>query len=139
MEPKLVSYITSKFTSKSDMMYAETLWQEVLEEMLPRFKEAGAMRQVVTQVWNQEGSFILGNLWEYKDEKAFIACQELFREAEAKMDERTDIAKIITPSRGFVRPRSCCSKQSSARSASRRRGPRTARSSSDARRRDRPR
>ena len=65
MEPKLVSYITSKFTSKSDMMYAETLWQEVLEEMLPRFKEAGAMRQVVTQVWNQEGSFILGNLWEY--------------------------------------------------------------------------
>ena len=48
MEPKLVSYITSKFTSKSDMMYAETLWQEVLEEMLPRFKEAGAMRQVVT-------------------------------------------------------------------------------------------
>ena len=98
MEPKLVSYITSKFTSKSDMMYAETLWQE----MLPRFKEAGAMRQVVTQVWNQEGSFILGNLWEYKDEKAFIACQELFREAEAKMDERTDIVKIITPSRGVI-------------------------------------
>ena len=102
MEPKLVSYITSKFTSKSDMMYAETLWQEVLEEMLPRFKEAGAMRQVVTQVWNQEGSFILGNLREYKDEKAFISCQELFREAEAKMDERTDIAKIITPSRGII-------------------------------------
>ena len=49
-----------------------------------------------------EGSFILGNLWEYKDEKAFIACQELFREAEAKMDERTDIAKIITPSRGII-------------------------------------
>ncbi len=34
--------------------------------------------------------------------KAFIACQELFREAEAKMDERTDIAKIITPSRGII-------------------------------------
>ena len=91
-----------KIHQQSDMMYAETLWQEVLEEMLPRFKEAGAMRQVVTQVWNQEGSFILGNLWEYKDEKAFIACQELFREAEAKMDERTDIAKIITPSRGII-------------------------------------
>ena len=45
---------------------------------------------------------------------------------------------IITPSRGFVRPRTCCSKRSSARSASPRRGPRTARSSSDARRRDRP-
>ena len=42
--------------------------------MLPRFKEAGALRQVVTQTWYQEGSFILGNLWEYDDEKAFIAC-----------------------------------------------------------------
>ena len=41
-------------------------------------------------------------LWEYRDEKAFVACQELFREAEAKMDERTDIAKIITPSRGII-------------------------------------
>ena len=97
MEPKLVSYITSKFSSKSDMMYAETLWQDVLEDMLPRFKEAGAIRQVVTQVWNQEGSFILGNLWEYSDEKAFIACQDLVREAEAKMNERSDNAKIITP------------------------------------------
>ena len=102
MEPKLVSYITSKFTSKSDMMYAETLWQEVLEEMLPRFKEAGAMRQVVPQVWNQEGSFILGNLWEYKDEKAFIACQELFREAEATHSESTGVSSIIMPSRGVI-------------------------------------
>ena len=51
--------------------------------MLPRFQDAWALRQVVTQIWNQEGSFILGNLWEYTDEKAFITCQELFREAEA--------------------------------------------------------
>ena len=102
MEPKLMSYITSKFSSKGDMMAAEREWQDIISDMLPRFKEAGALRQVVTHVWNQEGSFILGNLWEYKDEKAFIACQELFREAEAKMDERTDIAKIITPSRGII-------------------------------------
>ena len=84
------------------MLLSERKWQEVIGKMLPRFKDAGALRQVVTQIWNQEGSFILGNLWEYKDEKAFIACQELFREAEAKMDERTDIAKIITPSRGII-------------------------------------
>ena len=102
MEPKLVSYITSKFTSKSDMMYAENLWNDIISDMLPRFKEAGALRQVVTQVWNQEGSFILGNLWEYSDEKAFIACQELFREAEAEMSKRADIANIITPSRGII-------------------------------------
>ena len=61
MEPKLMSYITSKFATKSDMVLAEREWQEVVGDMLPRFKEAGAMRQVVTQIWNKEGSFILGN------------------------------------------------------------------------------
>ena len=78
MEPKLMSYITAKYSTKSDMMLSEREWQEVIGKILPRFKEAGALRQVVTQIWNQEGSFILGNLWEYADEKAFIACQELF-------------------------------------------------------------
>ena len=89
MEPKLMSYITAKYSSKSDMLLSEREWQEVIGKMLPRFKEAGALRQVVTQIWNQEGSFILGNLWEYADEKAFIACQELFREAEAAHSEST--------------------------------------------------
>ena len=102
MDPKLMSYITSKFASKADMVLAEQEWQDVIRPMLPRFKEAGAMRQVVTQIWNNEGSFILGNLWEYADEKAFIACQELFREAEARRSEISDISSIILPSRGVL-------------------------------------
>ena len=102
MEPKLMSYITAKYASKSDMLLSEREWQEVIGKMLPRFKEAGALRQVVTQIWNQEGSFILGNLWEYSDEKAFIACQPLFREAEVKLNERTGISSIIVPSRGVI-------------------------------------
>ncbi|MEK9551646.1 MAG: hypothetical protein VW175_03840 [Alphaproteobacteria bacterium] len=102
MEPKLMSYITAKYGSKSDMMLSEREWQEVIGKMLPRFKEAGALRQVVTQIWNQEGSFILGNLWEYADEKAFIACQELFREAEATHSESTGVSSIIVPSRGVI-------------------------------------
>ena len=60
------------------------------------------LRQIVTQIWNQEGSFILGNLWEYADEKAFIACQELFREAEATHSESTGVSSIIMPSRGVI-------------------------------------
>mgnify|MGYP001501077095 CR=1 FL=1 len=101
-EAKLMSYITSKFSSKSDMMFAEREWQNIITEMLPRFKECGALRQVVTQVWNQEGSFILGNMWEYRDEQAFIACQALFREAEAIMNKSTGVAAIIVASRGVI-------------------------------------
>ena len=73
MEPKLISYITVKYTSKSDMMYETGIWAEIIEPMLPRFKEAGALREVVSQVWNKEGSFILANIWEYADEKAFFS------------------------------------------------------------------
>ena len=102
MEPKLMSYITAKYTSKSDMMLSEWEWQEVIGKMLPRFREAGALRQVVTQIWNQEGSFILGNLWEYIDKKAFIACQGLFREAEAAHSESTGVSSIIVPSRRVI-------------------------------------
>ena len=50
MEPKLMSYITAKYASKSDMLLSEREWQEVIGKMLPRFKEAGALRQVVTQI-----------------------------------------------------------------------------------------
>ena len=102
MKPKLLSYITAKYGSKSDMMLSGREWQEVIGKMLPRFKDAGALRQVVTQIWNQAGSFILGNLWEYADEKAFIACQELFREAEATHSESTGVSSIIVPSSGVI-------------------------------------
>ena len=47
MDPKLISYITVKYTSKSDMMYETGIWAEIIEPMLPRFKEAGALREVV--------------------------------------------------------------------------------------------
>ena len=86
------------------MMYDETLWAEIIEPMLPRFKKLGALRFVVSQVWNKEGSFILANTWEYVDEKSFVDCQELFREAEAEAElaKRSDISQITTTSRSVI-------------------------------------
>ena len=87
-ESKLMSYITSDFGSKSDMRVGAEEWQAIIEEMLPKFKKAGAIRQTVSQIWNKEGVYRLGTMWEYKDEKAFIECQNLFREAEKKIDKK---------------------------------------------------
>ena len=101
-ESKLMSYITSDFTSNSDMKVGAEEWQSIIQEMLPKFKKAGAIRQTVSQIWNKEGVFRLGNMWEYKDEKAFNACQELFRVAEAEFVKRTGISWRITPTRGIV-------------------------------------
>ena len=101
-EAKLMSYITSDFSSKSDMRVGAEEWQAIIEEMIPKFKKAGAIRQTVSQIWNKEGVFRLGTMWEYKDEKAFIECQNLFREAEKKFNQKTQIAVKDFSNRGII-------------------------------------
>ena len=101
-ESKLMSYITSDFSSKSDMRVGAEEWQAIIEEMIPKFKKAGAIRQTVSQIWNKEGVFRLGTMWEYKDEKAFIECQNLFREAEKKFNQKTQIAVKDFSNRGII-------------------------------------
>ena len=101
-ESKLMSYITSDFASKSDMKVGAEEWQAIIKEMLPKFKKAGAIRQTVSQIWNKEGVFRLGNMWEYKDEKAFVECQELFREAEMKFDQKAQISVKNFSNRGII-------------------------------------
>ena len=98
-ESKLMSYITSDFASKSDMKVGAEEWQAIIQEMLPKFKKAGAIRQTVSQIWNKEGVFRIGRIFMYKDEKAFIACQKIFREFE---NENSDINRKISSSRGIV-------------------------------------
>ena len=84
MKSKLISYITSDFQSQSNMKIGEIEWEKIMNERFDKFKKAGAVRPTITQIWNKEGTLRLDHLWEYKDDKAFIACQKLFKEAEAE-------------------------------------------------------
>ena len=101
-DSKLMSYITSDFQSQSDLKVGQMEWEKIMEEKFQKFKNAGALRQTVSQIWNKEGTLRLGHLWEYKDEKAFNACQKLFRIAEAEFVKKTGISWRITPTRGIV-------------------------------------
>ena len=102
IESKLISYITADYKTKSDMKVGMMEWQKIIQEMMPRFKRAGALRQTASQVFNKEGIFRLGYTWEYKDEKAFIECQGLFREAESIFDNRTEIIRKVFANRGVI-------------------------------------
>ena len=82
------------------MKVAEEEWQKIIQEMSSRFKSAGALRQTVSQVWNKEGVFMLGNMWEYKDEKAFVSCQTLLDKYHAPK-VKTFVNKVVG-SRGIV-------------------------------------
>ena len=100
-ESKLISYITSDFQTKSDMKVGEIEWEKIMNEKFEKFKKAGAIRQTVTQIWNKEGTLRLGHLWEYKDEKAFVECQKIFRDAEEEFKRRTGIVWKIFSNRAL--------------------------------------
>ena len=87
IKSKIMSYITQDFQSKSDLIVGGEEWQKVVLDMQSKFAKAGAIRQTVSQVFNKDGIQRLGNLWEYTDEKAFVDCQLLFREAEQKFNK----------------------------------------------------
>ncbi len=99
---KLMSYITSDFQTKSDMRFGEIEWEKIVSERFEKFKKAGALRQTVSQIWNKEGTLRLGHLWEYKDEKSFIQCQKIFREAELEFNKRTGITWKVFSNRGII-------------------------------------
>ena len=67
-----------------------------------KFKNAGALRQTVSQIWNKEGTHRLGHLWEYKDEKAFLECQKIFKEAELEFKNKIGIICKVFSNRGII-------------------------------------
>ncbi len=101
IKSKIMSYITQDFQSKSDLIVGGEEWQKVVLDMQSKFANAGAIRQTVSQVFNKDGIQRLGNLWEYTDEKAFVDCQLLFREAEQKFN-KTEIPQKLFSNRGVI-------------------------------------
>ena len=101
IKSKIMSYITQDFQSKSDLIVGGEEWQKVVLDMQSKFARAGAIRQTVSQVFNKDGIQRLGNLWEYTDEKAFVDCQLLFREAEQQFN-KTEIPQKLFSNRGVT-------------------------------------
>ena len=48
----------------------------------------GCLRWAMTRICNKEGAFRLMTIFEYKDEKSFIKCQEYFKQVEDKSNEQ---------------------------------------------------
>jgi hypothetical protein len=48
----------------------------------------GCLRWAMTRVWNKEGAFRLMTIFEYKDEKSSLKCQEYFNQVEDKSNEQ---------------------------------------------------
>ena len=79
-ESTLLNYTTADFSTKADMEIRIYRWQEQRDKYLPKLQAKGMLRFTITRVWNKEGVFRIGYLFEYKNEKAYKDCQDIWQE-----------------------------------------------------------
>ena len=53
-------------------------WQDDKDKFLSKLKSKRLIRHVIIRVWNRDGSFKLGYLFEYKDENPCRICQPIW-------------------------------------------------------------
>ncbi len=99
-DPKLVNYTTADFATKSDMEIALYKWKEVRDQVMLKLKAKGLTRFTILRIWNKEGVFRIGYLFEYRDESAYKDCQEIWQQQENRTQENAP-AKIFA-NRGIV-------------------------------------
>ena len=98
--PKLVNFTTQDFISEKELELASLRWDQVKDSYYKRLKELGLLRIVSLRIWNKENVARLGFVFEYRDEKAFVACQTLLDKYHAPQ-VKTFVNKVVG-SRGIV-------------------------------------
>ena len=75
---KLINYTTRDFLSENELeLYISKQDEIYTPGVIEEFKKSGLLRRVVTKIWNKEGVARLGIIFEYEDDKAFLACQKI--------------------------------------------------------------
>ena len=75
--PKLMSYNQLDFQSKANLEMHVSQLESETEMYKEQLEKAGMLSFTLTQVWNKQGKFRLGQYWSYKDEKSFVVCQKI--------------------------------------------------------------
>ena len=99
---KLISHVLLDFSSEAEMELFINYVEKTGANFYENMKKIGLMRFRLNQVWNKEGGFALSSLFEYKDEKAFLECQKIFKEAELEFKNKTGIVWRVFSNRGIV-------------------------------------
>ena len=66
-------------------------WQDKKGKFLPKLKSKGLLRHAIMRVWNRDGSFRIGHIFEYKDENAYKNCQPIWQEIEKQEKSKVPI------------------------------------------------
>ncbi len=97
----LINYTTRDFISKAELeLYISKQDTIFTKDVITEFKNAGMVRRVVTKIWNRDGAFRVGILFEYTGEKAFKDCQKLLEKH--YLHHLKDFNTKVVGSRGIV-------------------------------------
>ena len=100
MESKLINFSIADYSSKSDLEHNLFKWNEVKDEYLSKLEAKGMIRFTILRIWNKDGIFRLGYLFEYEDELSFKKCQPIWQEIEKNQTSQAPV-KIFS-NRGIV-------------------------------------
>ena len=88
-ESTIINVTTMDLISEAELQFMLSKFNQMTEEEFKKnLASKGCLRWVMTRVWNKEGSFRLMNVFEYKDEKSFLKCQEYFKGVTDKVNEQ---------------------------------------------------
>ena len=74
---KLISYVKVDFSTEAEMDLYINMFEKEGENFYNELKKVGLIRWRFNRVWNKTGGFEVSQMFEYKDEKAYIKGQEV--------------------------------------------------------------
>ena len=99
----ITSYTLVDFPTESDMTAFFVFVEQNYEQLANDLRDNGMVKFYITRVFNKEGKFTVGNWLEYKNQDAYVACDQVWKAFVAEVYRRnTSITLKIAPHRGIV-------------------------------------
>ena len=88
-ESTIINVTTIDLISEAELQFIISKFNQMSEADFQKYLASKrCLRWAMTRVWNKEGAFRLMTIFEYKDEKSSLKCQEYFNQVEDKSNEQ---------------------------------------------------
>ena len=101
-ESKLMSFVTADLICQSHLDKTLSTWDSIINDMEKEFVKSKVIRHSVTKIWNKDGIYRIGFLWECPDHESYLKTQVLIKEVKKRFEkERSKFVKYY-PYRGIT-------------------------------------
>jgi hypothetical protein len=99
----ITSYTLIDFPTESDLTAFFVFVEQNYDKLANDLRNNGMIKFYITRVFNKEGKFTVGNWLEYKNQDAYVACDQIWKTFMSEVYGRnTSVIAKIAPHRGIV-------------------------------------